>query len=758
MWVLKKIVTFLLISVLCFGPLFQAHANGNINKNLAVKEILLTKNSLKKMRNWTKYINAMDQLSEQLKNNPERLEKTSKKVKKALEQLYIKSTLSSKEMLIINILSYLDARITFIQLDNSQKKIEAQDEAINKILEAVKNPSISISDKEKLENAVMIIQKNLLDKTQQNVNNILWEFNSYFNYENTGNFEMDLNIDHESIWTIEAEIKLSDYVSQNVNFDSRFTGNLSAMIDANKTWEDSVRLELKSFIDFIIKDWNYYTLVKNLDIISEENLDDLEEFIDILKKIAAEKKYIKFSIPENEQMMNLIKSIHPDYFFKDMENLFSQPMFTAYKKEWIKYSIIPTKYACDSLKVLANKFDLFNPDSCSDGQYENFIKDMLSFWELTITLGDENILAFTAYQRDDLEIFNASIWFTDDEITKINLNIIPDQEKYPDEMITIFYEKNKTLNILYHLDEGDTDIVFNSSLDRRNNFSKITTTAYIKDFSDTIEWSLSLQNKTIAGELSLQSSRWNYNYETWEYEITPWDGFFSKINGTTNTKNELKTLDITFNGQEAWEEFINWVFKYNFPKILFSANISNSYARWNIAFDGTWNKTNKNFDQLNAYIEVNNKERIYNEDTFRFETTWEENKVFHLDYSLQSKIINGEINILNNDWEFLFWIDSQWKYEKNKLSLINKIEINSLYVSDLIEEPSDENPIINFNFGYDYTFDNANADIFIDMILEGKTVLEFMMKNTGTIEYKKVDINTPSNTIEYQEVFWSDIY
>jgi hypothetical protein len=37
-------------------------------------------------------------------------------------------------------------------------------------------------------------------------------------------------------------------------------------------------------------------------------------------------------------------------------------------------------------------------------------------------------------------------------------------------------------------------------------------------------------------------------------------------------------------------------------------------------------------------------------------------------------------------------------------------------------------------------------------MFEEKKVLEFMMKNTGNIEYIKTDIEKPKNIIQYQDV------
>jgi hypothetical protein len=758
MWILKKIVTILLINLLTITPIFQVNALSNSEKNIAIKQILISKNDLKKMKNWPKYIKTIDTLAEKLKKDPKRLDKVSTNIQNALIKLNDKQNLSSNEQLIYHILTYLDARIEFIKLDNTQELLDAEETAFNQILESVRNPNISESYKKALETAIINIQTNLLDKAQQDINSIIWEFETYFNYENTGDFEMDLNIDHESIWVVHAEIKLSDYVTQNVNFDSRFKSHLSAMIDATPKGGDAVKLEMKSFIDFISKDENYYALIKDLDIITEENLDEVQEFIDTLKELAQENKYIEFSSPESQQAMEMVKSIHPDNLFNDAKVLFAKPMFTAYKKQWETYSIIPTKYACDTLKVLANKFDPFNPDSCTGDQYDNFIKYMLSFWELTMTLGKENILAYTAHKTNDLDAFDASITFTDESITKINVNIIPDQEKYINEKAVLSYEKNKSLNIDLFIDKGDFKVNFDGILDKNNKFSSIKHSTHFKDYSDLLDWNLVLKNRKITGNFSAISSKGNYNYETGEYEKVQWDGFFSEISGSTNSKNELKSLNITFNGKDKGEEYINWEFLYDLPKIKLIANINDRYLKSNIIFDWQWNSLHKKLDQFSTSIEVLNKERIYNEETYSYENTEKETKVFDLNYSLENKKITGNMKILDDKWEFIFSVNSKWEYEKNKMSLDNNIEINKIFISSLTQDIENENPIININFWYDYTNNNANSDLFINAMFEWNKVLDLNIKNTGTIEYKKIDIKKPINTNLYQDVLWDDIY
>jgi hypothetical protein len=70
-------------------------------------------------------------------------------------------------------LRYLEARLQFIALDQLQKQQEADENKFKEILEQAENPNISDADKKELESAIISIQKNLLEQSQQNIENIL---------------------------------------------------------------------------------------------------------------------------------------------------------------------------------------------------------------------------------------------------------------------------------------------------------------------------------------------------------------------------------------------------------------------------------------------------------------------------------------------------------------------------------------------------------------------------------------------------------
>jgi hypothetical protein len=103
-----------------------------------------------------------------------------------------------------------------------------------------------------------------------------------------------------------------------------------------------------------------YVLLNKLNIINESNDKKIKEGFEILKKLASKNKYIKFEDKNTKQVLEILKTINPSKIFADSKAILEKPLFEAYKKEENKYSLIPTKFACDKFKELSAKFDPWN--------------------------------------------------------------------------------------------------------------------------------------------------------------------------------------------------------------------------------------------------------------------------------------------------------------------------------------------------------------------------------------------------------------
>jgi len=93
---------------------------------------------------------------------------------------------------------------------------------------------------------------------------------------------------------------------------------------------------------------------------------------------------------------------------KQGNSIVSKPLFTAYKKEGNKFYLIPSKYGC-AAKTLAKKFDPFNGNTCTQGQYQDLLDDIAETKvEFYIDFSEKNTkIGFEANNiEDQIEEFN----------------------------------------------------------------------------------------------------------------------------------------------------------------------------------------------------------------------------------------------------------------------------------------------------------------------------------------------------------------
>jgi DNA-binding NarL/FixJ family response regulator len=112
--------------------------------------------------------------------------------------------------------------------------------------------------------------------------------------------------------TAKAELKLNDYISKNSGFDAQLKTKIEAIIEAAPKGEEEVKVEVSAFIDYIMKDQNYYLLLKDLKITDEAGIEEIKSFVEKAKEIAAKNKYITLKDEESAQIMSILKQLTPD--------------------------------------------------------------------------------------------------------------------------------------------------------------------------------------------------------------------------------------------------------------------------------------------------------------------------------------------------------------------------------------------------------------------------------------------------------------
>lgn len=763
---MKKILSFVLISLLMFSNITFVNASETESRSTYIKSIIVTRNTLRKDISWDKYIRQIDTVIYKLAKKESSLLKLSEKIQRAKSNLQ-KKPASSKKARISNILDYLEAKVDLAILDlwlieynDELDEEEYDDYEEDTDIDTFYKNTISDSERKKVETEIVKIQKNLFEKWVTNLKAITDEFDKLTNYEEKWNFSVNVDVNHSDIWTYNWELKLSDYIIKNSNFDSQINWKISTVIDALPQWQEQIKLELSWLIDYIQKDGNMYLLLENLNI-KKKNIDDIKEFVETLEKIAEEKKYIKFEDKNTQEWYKIMKSFSPSNLISDWRDIVWEPMFKAYKKLWNRYYIMPTKYACDSMKELANKFDPFNWKECSESQYNSILEDFAEGWNIYMEIWDfETKLWFDWYKivkkEKDLEKLNMEIIFNNNNIKDLSIQVIPNQVRYPNNWIVLKYKRNTSLKWYVYFSERDSEIVdlsLDSKLDNNNRFTYINYEWEIVDGSDKLVSFLKLENNKI-----------NWSVELNENNTQPLD---LKISWETNVNNIVSKLNLNLEWNDLdWVDKIDAEFSYNNDNFSLLLDVKDS--RDILDLDLNWNRDshNKVLKSFDGKVVYKTKSRRYDYNTWKYIDATSFSEVFNSKLKLQNTLISWATSINQESWENIITISHSWNYEKDYLVLNNSFVLWDDIANDMADW--DASVRWNLNLKADVRNNKDNVNIYFDLMIDqddldlggldlgeiwGNQSIKVEIDNKSTIQYKNININTPTNTISSDEIF-----
>lgn len=627
MKIFKKILTVLILAIFMFNSSSYAYELNTNYENILIKNVISSKHELKtKIVSWEKYVEKIDNIISKIKGSKENLEKVQTKIYQLETKILSSNTNDiTKQGKILAITWYIKAKISLelFRLEESLK--EEQKNEIEEKIENMKNPNISKSDKDLVNKSLIDIQLNLLDSANNWLESIMKDFDKLSNYEEKGNLKMNFNLDQELIWKISSQIDFKDYKSKASLFDSQVNGDLKLSLDSELKWEKNIKLQIETFIDFISKDGNLYLLLKDLNITDESWVEEIKEQLEQLKEISKKNKYIKYEDINSQQAINMLKNFNPKTMFWQAESVLEKPLFKAYSKDWDKYYLTPTKYACDKYKEIISKFDPWNWNSCSDSQYEKMLEELAKVWDLYIELWDKNKLSFDFYPEWEVESFNSYIIFTDKNIEQINSKLTAKRDKW----FSLDYIRNDKLNFDFDAWD-DIKIKFNSELNNSNKFNFIDSEMTTKWYNNELNAELKLENKKINWNFEYKDKKYDsYDYNTWKTKYKDWNKITWNI--TWKQDNNLNLRDIELN------------------------------------FD--WEDLSKNESFLNAKIKKQS-------DNYYFELEIIDNskEIVNSNIKLENNKINGLTEIFNN-WEGFITITQEWEYKTDYLELNNKIEL-----------------------------------------------------------------------------------
>ncbi len=682
--ILKKIICSISIFTLLISQSLTVF--GVDQKEYLAKEKIMTRSALHKIVKWRSYAKSLDTLVEKLKDNEEKIQQVEQKVQNIILKLESKNIRSTKEEKTLVLLEYLHASLEYQIYISNEKKIHAIDTKIENIINEVKNSDISQSEKQEVENIFIDIQKSTLEDFKL----LYWDIEEYVenksNYEAKWDFNVDYDIDNEVIGKYFGELHLEDYSIKNSFLDSKITWELEAIFNSIEKWDtQAIKEQISTSIDLIQKDGWFYALLEDLEVTTSQENEMIEAFVQRAKSLAQENKYLEISDPQTQQIYEMLWNINSQKVFADLEKSAEKSLFTSYKKIDDTHYIIPTKYACDSIKSLSGVFDPFAGKTCSESQYDDLLKNFLAIWELTLKVEDTYTLALKAFEFEGIETFEMNIEFDNQEIVSANLLLEPNQEEYPGDKISLKYEKNNSLNALFSVKDLNFHSEFSSSLDKNNNFQTIDFNAKSLWEYEIISSEFTLNNRKISGNFSVQEISNNYD-DNWEIigkEVKA--EFKMNIQWEMDYSNDLESMNWDFSYNQKEKEILGGNFIFDLPQIVLNIDAYEEYSdtTFTLNFDSKYNSDDHYFYEMDLNSKLSTQPYDYDYQTWERVNYGDIVTLFETQYGISNGNINGEMFIKNMDEELMLQVETNGKYSgetgdiKNIFTLNESLNINS---------------------------------------------------------------------------------
>lgn len=681
--ILKKIICSISILTLLLSQ--SLVAVGFSQKEYLAKEKIMSRSALHKVIKGRSYSKSLDALVEKLKDDEEKMWQVNQKVEKIIASIEQKNSISSKEEKTLVLLDYLHASLEYQIFLSAEQKLNAIDTKIENIIDEVKNSDISENDKNQVEDIFVNIQKSSLDELQVLYSHLEKYIEEKTNYQAKWEFNMNYDIDNEVIWKYIWEINFDDYVIENSFLDSRIKWELEAVIESIPEWKDALKEQISSSIDLIQKNGGYYALLEDLEITTSQENEMIQEYVQRAKDLAQENKYLEISDAQTQEFYELLSNFNSQNFFADLHTSAQKSFFTAYKKIDETYYIIPTQYACDSIKSLSGVFDPFAGKTCSESQYDDLLKNFLAIWEITLETGKTNIMKLVSFEYEEIEKLEMQVEFNESEILSANFIIAPDQSKYAWDKISLEYQKNNFLNGVFSVKDLDFDAQFTATLDRNNNFETIDFNAKSIWYNEIISSDFTLNNRNFSWNFSVQeiSNSYDENWEVTGKEVK-WE-FKMNIQWEMDYSNDLESMNWDFSYSQEKNEIISGDFIFDLPQISLNINAFEEYSdtTFTLNFDSKYNSDDHYFYEMDLDSKLSTQPYDYDYQTWERINYGEIVTLFETQYEISNGNIDGEMFLKNMDDEILLKLETNGRYSgetgdiKNIFTLNESLNINS---------------------------------------------------------------------------------
>ncbi len=749
-------------------------------------KLYIAKKRLEKIKNGKKYENLINNFVDNASRK--KLELLKNKIEITERKLKNDNSLKSQKLKII--LNYLKLYINYKlnRLTAEKNKISTEN------VEVIKK-----EDKDFIKKEILKLQYSLWNNISGFIKNISKDFNKLTKYEERWNAKINLDIDYNEIWKVNGEFYSKNYTYKNNLIDTELNAELGLKINSKLKNDIEKKLNLNWKIDYIEKDGIAYLLIEKLNISDKKWIKEFEYYLEKLKDIAKQNKYIKIENPENKQIVNIIKNINLNKINNDINELTNTPLLEVYKKEKNKYYLKPTKYACNKFKELANKFDPINWTTCSTSQYNDLVKKLEKNWKLYLIINQTNKELVYKFQKTaTIDSWKISINFDEQKINSIDIEIIPNQKKYKNEWLVFKYIYKKEIKFYFNAEKGKLNTKLNIEL---NNLNKLKNLQLISknDFNSSnlninliaqknkINWNLSFIDKKYSWNEKkyINSNIFNLNINWLNNNLTIWAYFKDLEKNKTLFEANIKKVNSSISGSSYLNDK-NWnnIFKANCKwKITDKLFELNNQIILDKNFTATlFNRKSQTRDSirirdlksLQAGIEQ------YYADFWEYPESIKGNKEVEQYFYRTPKDPLGAVEINNckfgyyyEVWEGKNWIKNQvYKLstclENTKRTNNKKFEVFSWKIQKInkafyingyktwkksIKEEKEKDLKLNINIK-SYIYNNNYELLFIiNAILNNKEILNFSMEGKAKRTYlQNIEINKPTDFIELKDL------
>ena len=479
----KKTLSFVTLMIIALGIPLQWFALSQGEKAKLTKNVIISQSKLERnLVTGNRYIRAIDKLIETKSTDATYLKNVINKLQDRRPQFA--SSNDSKSQKIVYIIDYIIAKaeLALAKIDTAG--------SINKILKS--ETILSEADKKEVEKRMLALQSNMLTESED----ILSILREYTSYEQSGSYEMRLNLDEESIGTLMSEFKITDYIAKNNLFDSQLTGEVEWRLEYSIAGQD-MKVEFSSFLDAIVKDNDFYVMLDDVVSTVETENNELKSLIDISKKISTEWKYVRLTSEDygnveiSKEMINNFLSVNK------YRNLLENPILETYKVEWDKYYLMPTESFCsEAKKVFGGVLGNIGSDGCSESQYNNMVEEFLDGTNAYMTMNGK---VSTIYMEERWGESTMNMSFDDTSILSANMEIIQNSSYTGESRMNMAYLNGQSIDVI--VKTPTTKASFISKLKNDNSFDSFDMMVKVLD---VFEMNMTLLNNNIVW--SMQAS------------------------------------------------------------------------------------------------------------------------------------------------------------------------------------------------------------------------------------------------------------